>query len=78
MPKKNSQKSHHEWTEIHLATIRRIVEIEKEKEAVVKYNVKLQEEKAMLEEENAMLEEEKVAREKECEEPCSSEEREQS
>ena len=47
--------------EIHLATIRRIVEIEKEKEAVVKYNVKLQEEKAMLEEE-------KVAREKECEE----------
>ena len=32
--------------EIHLATIRRIVEIEKEKEAVAKYNVKLQEEKA--------------------------------
>ena len=75
MPKRNPQKSHHEWTEIHLATIRRIVEIEKEKEAVVKNNVKLQEEKtmlekekAMLEKEKAMLEEEKVAREKECEE----------
>ena len=37
------------------------VEIEKERVAVAKYNVKLQEEKAMLEEE-------KVAREKECEE----------
>ena len=68
MPKKNPQKSHHEWTEIHLATIRGIVEIEKERDAVAKYNVKLQEEKAMLEEEKAMLEEEKVAREKECEE----------
>ena len=68
MPKRNPQKSHHEWTEIHLATIRRIVEIEKEKEAVVKNNVKLQEEKTMLEKEKAMLEEEKVAREKECEE----------
>ena len=57
--RKNPQKSHNEWTEIHLVTIRRIVQLEKEKEDVQKEKEKLQEEKEKLQEEKEKLQEEK-------------------
>ena len=57
MPKKNPQKSHHEWLEIHLITIGRMVQLEKEKAEVEK-------EKAEVEKEKTKLEEEKHEREK--------------
>ena len=45
MPKRNPQKSHHEWVEINLATIRRLGQVEKEKEDVERENKKLREDK---------------------------------
>ena len=45
MPKKNPQKSHHEWMEIHLITIRRMGELEKEKAEIEREKTKLEEEK---------------------------------
>ena len=55
MPKKNPQKSHNEWTEIHLITIRQLVKIQSEKEDLETKKVKLEEEKAQQEEENVKL-----------------------
>ena len=72
MPKKNPQKSHNEWTEIHLITIRQLVKIQSEKEDLETKKVKLEEEKAQQEEENVKLrgenlklQEEKVRKEME-------------
>ena len=55
MPKKNPQKSHNEWTEIHLITISQLVKIQSEKEDLETKKVKLEEEKAQKEEENVKL-----------------------
>ena len=59
MPKRNPQKSHHEWLEIHLTTIGRLVQIEKEKEEALRENTTLQEEKEEALRKNMTLQEEK-------------------
>ena len=51
MPKKNPQKSHHKWMEIHLITIGRMVQLEKEKAEVEKEKAEVEREKTKLEEE---------------------------
>ena len=64
MPKKNPQKSHHEWMEIHLITIGRMVQLEKEKAELEKEKAEVEKEKAEVEREKTKLEEEKHEREK--------------
>ena len=61
MPKRNPQKSHHEWVEINLATIRRLGQVEKEKEDVERENKKLREDKLDRENEIKALKEENSA-----------------
>ena len=56
--------SHHEWMEIHLITIGRMVQLEKEKAELEKEKAEVEKEKAEVEREKTKLEEEKHEREK--------------
>ena len=59
MPKKNPQKSHHEWMEIHLSTISQITKLERQKEDLLKENKELKEEMVKREDEVAVLKSQK-------------------
>ena len=55
MPKKNPQKNHHEWVQIHLGTISQLTKLGKEKEALEEVNKNLLQDIKVLEDLNNKL-----------------------
>ena len=68
MPKKNPQKNHHEWVQIHLGTISQLTKLGKEKEALEEVNKTLLQDIKVLEDLNNKLTKDNMEKDREIKE----------